>query len=123
LTTRDRLVLVLLLVDAAVLAMIELLYLPLRFDGYLLPDLGGFPFPITVVVAALTTPWLVSLAGKLSPRIGVAASPFVVWLLVLGVFGLAGPGADVVLIEDWRSLLLLACGALPTAVVLGGARA
>lgn len=122
-TTRDRLVLVLLLVDAAVLAVIELVYLPLRFDGYLLPDLGGFPFPVTVVVAALSTPWLVSLASKLSPRLGVAAAPFVVWLLVLGVVGLAGPGGDVVLIEDWRSLLLLACGALPTAVVLGGVRA
>jgi hypothetical protein len=123
LTTRDRLVFALLLVDAAVLAVLELIYLPLRFDGYLLPDLGGFPFPITAVAAALTTPWLVSLAGRLSTRIGVAAAPFVVWLLVLGVFGLAGPGGDVVLIEDWRSLLLLACGALPTAVVLGGVRA
>jgi hypothetical protein len=123
LTARDRLLLALLLVDAAVLAVLELVFLPLRFDGYLLPDLGGFPFPVTVLVAALTTPWLVSLAGRLSPRLGVAVSPFVVWLLVLGVIGLAGPGGDVVLIEDWRSLLLLACGALPTAVMLGGVRA
>jgi hypothetical protein len=30
-----------------------------------------------------------------------------------------GPGSDLVLIADWRSLLLFACGALPSAIVLG----
>ena len=62
------------------------------------------------------------LAGRLSPRLSVAASPLLVWLACIGVFGLAGPGGDQVLIEDWRSLLLLACGALPAAVVIGGPR-
>jgi hypothetical protein len=120
--TRDRLLFALLLADSAVLAAIELLYLPLRFDGFLLPDLGGFPLPVTVLLAALTTPWLVSVAGRLSPRLSVAASPLLVWLACVGVFGLAGPGGDQVLIEDWRSLLLLACGALPAALVIGGPR-
>lgn len=118
---RNWLFFALLLVDSVVLAVVELLFLPLRFDGYLLPDLGGFPLPVTVLVAALTTPWLVSMAGTLTDRLGLAVLPLVVWLLTLGVFGLAGPGGDLVLIQDWRSLLLLAAGALPAALALGGA--
>ena len=118
-TGRDRLLFALLLVDSVVLAVVELLFLPLRFDGYLLPDLAGFPLPVTVVVAALSTPWLVSMAGTLTDRLGMAALPLLVWLLSLGVFGLAGPGGDLVLLQDWRSLLLLAAGALPAALVLG----
>ena len=121
-TLKDRLLFGLLLVDTAVLAVLELAFLPLRFDGYLLPDLGGFPLPVTVVLAGVTMPWLVSTAGRLSPRLGVAAAPLVLWVVCLGVFGLAGPGGDLVLIEDWRSLLLLAAGALPGALVLGTTR-
>jgi hypothetical protein len=117
---RNRLFLVLLLVDSVVLAVIELLLLPLRFDGYLLPDLDGFPVPVTALVAGLTMPWLVSMARGLTDRLSVAVTPLLVWLLSLGVFGLAGPGGDLVLLQDWRSLLLLAAGALPAAIVLGG---
>ena len=120
---RDRLFFALLLFDSVLLAVVELLFLPLRFDGYLLPDLGGFPLPVTALLAALTTPWLVSMARKLTDRLSVSVAPLLVWILSLGVFGLAGPGGDLVLLQDWRSLLLLAAGALPTAVVLGGAPA
>ncbi|HEU5472100.1 MAG TPA: hypothetical protein VFV67_15720 [Actinophytocola sp.] len=119
---RDRLFLLVLLVDSAVLAALELLYLPLRFDGALLPDLGGVPLPVSALLAAFTLPVLVLLAGRISPRTVVAASPLLVWLLCVGVFGLAGPGGDRVLAEDWRALLLLAGGALPAAFTLGGVR-
>jgi hypothetical protein len=118
-TTRERLFLAVLVLDSVLLAGIELLYLPLRLDGFLLPDLGGFPLPLTVLLAAVTMPWLVSMAGRLSPRLSVAAAPLLVWLLCLGVFGLAGPGGDQVLIADWRTLLLLAAGALPAALMIG----
>jgi hypothetical protein len=43
----------------------------------------------------------------------------VVWLVALGVLGVAGPGGDVLLPADWRSALLLAGGLFPAAVVLG----
>ena len=119
-TWQGRLFLAVLLLDAVVLAVVELLFLPLRFDGYLLPDLDGFPFPVTAVLAGLTMPWLASMAKGLSDRLAVAVAPLLVWLASLGVFGLAGPGGDLVLLQDWRSLLLLAAGALPTAIVLGG---
>ena len=122
-TYRDRLLFALLLFDSVVLAIVELLFLPLRLDGYLLPDIGDFPFPITALLAALTMPLLVSVASRLTTRVGLAAAPLLVWILTLGVFGLAGPGGDTVLIEDWRSLLLLAAGALPAALTLGGVRA
>jgi hypothetical protein len=119
-TVRNWLTLAVLVVDAAVLAVVELLFLPLRFDGYVLPNLlGGFPVPASALVAALTTPWLVSVAGRLSPKLLVAAAPLLAWILVVAIFGMFGPGGDLVLISDWRSLLLFACGALPSAIVLG----
>ena len=76
--------------------------------------------PVTALLAAFTMPWLGSMARGLTDRLGLAVAPLLVWLLSLGVFGLAGPGGDMVLLDDWRSLLLLAAGALPTAIVLGG---
>jgi predicted membrane-bound mannosyltransferase len=119
-TLRGWLTLAVLVVDAMVLAVVELLFLPLRFDGYLLPDaLGGLPVPLSALLAALTTPWLVSVAGKIVPRLAVAAAPLIAWILVIAVFGVFGPGGDLVLVADWRSLLLFACGALPSAIVLG----
>lgn len=113
--------LLLLCFDAVVLAVIELMLLPLRLDGRLLPDLGGFPFPITALLAALTTPLLVSAATRIGSRVSVAGAPLFAWFAALIVLGLFGPGGDQVLIPDWRTLLLLAGGALPSAIVLGGA--
>lgn len=119
-TVRNSVVLAVLVVDAMVLAVVELAFLPLRFDGHVLPyTLGGIPVPVSALVAALTTPWLVSVAGRLSPRLLVAAAPLFGWLVAIAVFGLFGPGGDLVLIADWRSMLLFACGALPSALVLG----
>ena len=117
---RDWLTLAVLVLDAVVLAVVELLFLPLRFDGYLLPyTLGGLPVPVSALVAALTTPWLVTVAGRLSPRPLIAAAPLIGWILAVAVFGMFGPAGDLVLVADWRSLLLFACGALPSAIVLG----
>lgn len=116
-----------LLLLSAVLAVVELLYLPLRFDGALLPliDVGetfGYTlvFPISAVAAAVTMPWLVRRAGRISPRLLVAGSPLWVWLLCVLVSALPGPGGDSVLIQDWRALLLLGCGAFGGAIALGG---
>jgi hypothetical protein len=114
------LVFALLVVDAAVSAVVELFFLPLRFDGTLLPDLGGGPFPATAVLAAVGTPLMVRIAARLAPRLGVAGAPLAAWLATVLVFGFFGPGGDAVLVGDWRALLLLAGGALPAAVVLGG---
>jgi hypothetical protein len=111
--------LALLIADTVLLALLELFFLPLRFDGIVLPKLGDFPAPITVVLAAVTMPLLVLRTGKLV-RPGLSWIPLVIWVLVVMVMGLGGPGGDLVLLQDWRGLLLLAAGALPGALALGG---
>jgi hypothetical protein len=110
-----RITLVVLVFDAVALATVELFYLPLR--------VGATPLPITILLAAVTTPWLVRSAAELGgPRL-MAAVPLVVWLLAIGVLGVGGPGGDVLLAADWRSGLLLVGGTLPAAVALGRAMA
>lgn len=109
-----------LLVDTVLLAILELFFLPLRFSGAILPALGSWPFPVTVLLALVTTPLLVRTATRLvRPRL--AALPLLLWLASLLVFGVLGPGGDHVLVADWRMLLLVLCGALPAAAVLGRA--
>ena len=118
--------LLLLCVEAAALAVLETMFLPLRFDGTLLPKLGDFPFPIMIVVAAVTTPVLVSWAAELSERVVTAALPLIVWFLTLMVFGYLEPGGvprQVLLLQDWRGLLMFAGGALTGAVAVGAVMA
>ncbi|MCP2165627.1 hypothetical protein [Goodfellowiella coeruleoviolacea] len=115
----DRLLLALLVLDAVVLALLELFFLPLRLDGHLLPEAGDAPLPVTALVALVSTPWLVLTAARLRPKFSVAGAPLLAWLLTLLVFGIGGPGGDVVLLDDWRTLLLLGLGALPGAIALG----
>jgi hypothetical protein len=118
----DWLLLALLVVDSIALALLELFFLPLRFDGNLLPNWGAVEFPITVVVALVTMPWLISRAADVSARLLVAGAPLWAWLATIGVVGIVGP-ENQALLQDWRTLLLLACGALSAAVALGNALA
>lgn len=119
LTPSRLLLLALLAFDAALFGLLELFFLPLRLDGVVLPRLGDLPFPITIVLGAVTTPWLVSTAAKLV-RPGLSWVPLLVWVLTVLVFGLLGPGGDILLLPDWRALLLLGASALPSALALGG---
>ncbi|QGK68859.1 hypothetical protein GIY23_04255 [Allosaccharopolyspora coralli] len=107
----DRLLLGVLIVDAALLAVVEVMFLPLYW--------GAVPFPITAAVAAVTTPFLVVAAGKLGFGARGASAPLVAWFLTVFVVGVLGPGGDIVLLSDWRTLLLLAGGTVPSAVLLG----
>ena len=111
LTWDQRLLLTLLVLDTVLLAVLELFFLPLR--------IGVVPLPVTVVVGAVTTPWLVSTTARLV-RPGLSWVPLAVWVLVVFGVGMLGPGGDLVLIQDWRALLLLGASALPGAMVLGG---
>ncbi|WP_433268553.1 hypothetical protein ACQPZF_04540 [Actinosynnema sp. CS-041913] len=116
---RERLAIGALMAQAFVLAVLELFFLPLRLDGTLLPRVDDYPFPATVLVAIITTPLLVFGASQYADRALTAASPLLVWLGTLLFFGLFGIGGDVVLVNDWRTLLLFAGGALPGAVAVG----
>ncbi|MBB5852730.1 hypothetical protein ACFQ05_05510 [Amycolatopsis umgeniensis] len=119
LTPRQRWLLVLLSFDAFLLGLLELFFLPLRLDGVVLPELGDFPFPVTVVLAVITTPLLVRTTAKVV-RPSFSVIPLLVWVLVVLGMGVTGPGGDLVLIQDWRALLLIGGGALPGALALGG---
>jgi hypothetical protein len=118
----DWFLLVVLVIDSIALALLEMFFLPLRFDGTLLPDWGSWPFPVTVVVALITMPLLISRAADVSARLLVAGAPLWAWLVTIGVVGVVGT-ENMVLVEDWRTLLLLACGAMPAAVALGNSMA
>lgn len=115
----DRLALVGISAAAFVLAVLELFYLPLRLDGALLPELRDWPVPISPVVAVVTTPLLVVAASWHARRALTAASPLLVWVGTLLVLGVFGPGGDVLLLDDWRTLVLFAGGALPGAIAVG----
>lgn len=108
-----------LLVVSAVLAVFELFFLPLRFDGTLLPNLGGQPFPISALIAGVSMWWLVGEAGRVGRRAAVAGGPLWVWLGTLLLFVLIGPGGDRIVLSDWRMLLMLAAGAFPAAFRIG----
>lgn len=99
--------------DAVLLAVVELLFLPLR--------VGGWPLPVSILVAAVTTPRLVRAASELGGTGLAAVTPLAAWLATVLVFGTAGPGGDVLLPADWRSLVLLAGGMFPGAAALGRA--
>jgi len=111
-----------LVIDAIALALLEVFFLPLRFDGLLLPNWGAIPFPVMVVVALVTMPLLVSRAAGVSARLLVAGAPLWAWLVTIGVVGIVGP-ENMALLQDWRTLLLLACGTLPSALALGNSLA
>ncbi|SDJ32405.1 hypothetical protein SAMN05192558_10857 [Actinokineospora alba] len=108
-----------LLLLSVVLAVVELFFLPLRLDGRVLPNLASIPFPVTVLLAAFTMPWLVVAASRFSLRTAVAAGPLFAWLGTLLAFLLVAPGGDRIVLADWRTLLLLAAGAFPAAVKIG----
>jgi hypothetical protein len=92
------------LVAAALSAALELLLQPLY--------IGSVPAPVGTVLVLLTMPWLIHAAAEVSTATAVAASPLVVWVVVIGVLGFAGPGGDVLLPATWQSLLLLVAGLL-----------
>jgi hypothetical protein len=110
-----RLQLGLLVLDAVLLALLEMFYLPLRLS----PERGGWMLPVSIVLAALSTPLLVVAGARLTTRLLVATAPLSAWVLTIGGIGLDGPGGDVVLPQDYRTLLLFAAGMLPSGVLIG----
>lgn len=123
----DRFMLAVLTLDAAALAILELFFLPLRVN-----DLGSpatlswvphafytWPIPVSIVLAALTTPLLVSQAGHYANNTFSVGTPLFCWLFVCMLVGVGGPGGDLVLLADWRTVVFLLLGALSGAAALG----
>jgi hypothetical protein len=105
------LVLGVLFVDTILLAVLEVMYVTLT--------IGGKPFPVSAVVALVTTPWLVRRAGELAIGTPGAALVFLGWAVVVTVLGLGGPGGDILLPGTWQSIVLILAGLFPGALALG----
>ncbi|HZZ49999.1 MAG TPA: hypothetical protein VFE65_24170 [Pseudonocardia sp.] len=116
----DRIVLVILMFDAVLLALFELM-----FVSY---TVGAIPIPISAVVALLTNPWLIRAAGGLrsSGRLAICG-PYLAWLVIVLVGGFTGPGGDMLMpvvtplwqLSNLSVLLLIVLGMVPGAYVLG----
>jgi hypothetical protein len=106
----DVVLMALLCVFSAVEALAGVFYLPLWWHGN--------PFPITALICGAANVVVMALAMGVSRRFGVA--PLITWLLVCVAALFPGPGGDRLLLfagDDWRALLLLACGAVPAVLV------
>lgn len=120
----DPLTLAVLVLDAVLLAIVELFFLPLRVSdlgraGSWLPALHSWPVPISILLALVTTPLLVLAAGRYADGTFGVGLPLFGWLAVCLVLGLGSPGGGVVLLADWRSIVFLLAGALSGAAALG----
>lgn len=93
-----------LVLDAVLLGWSEVAWLSLR--------VGTVPAPVSVLVAAVTTPLLVRAADRLWPGTRVALVPMVVWLLVVVVPGLWSPAGPGMFPPDWRGIVLVGAGLL-----------
>ncbi|MCW0216151.1 MAG: hypothetical protein OJJ54_22605 [Pseudonocardia sp.] len=92
------------LVASALLAVAELLYQPTY--------VGTVPVPLGTLLILGTMPAMIRGAATVGATPLVAGSPLLVWLVVVGVLGLGGPGGDVMLPETWQSLVLIVAALL-----------
>ncbi|MFF0542860.1 hypothetical protein ACWEVD_29110 [Nocardia thailandica] len=99
-----------LLFDAALSLALEVLFLPLYR--------GSVPIPVTALLAGVVNVALVHGMTTVTSRPGFLAAPLVVWTLGFLVCASSGPGGDIMLGSDWRTLLLLFCGLIPPLVYL-----
>lgn len=100
-----RATVVVLVLDAILLALTELAWLTLR--------VGTLPLPLSALVAAVTTPLLVRAADRLRPGARAAVLPLAAWTVTVLVVGMWSPAGGGVLPADGRAILLLAAGLVP----------
>lgn len=96
------LLIVVLIVDAVVTLILEVLYLPLY--------IGGVAVPLAALVAAPVNVALVWAAATVTTRSTVLFLPIAAWLAAFLIAASRGPGGDVPLRSDLPTLLLFLCG-------------
>lgn len=106
----SRTTLALLTFDGFLCAVLSVLFLP----AYI----GTTPFPLSILVAAVVNLLLVLGARKFTDRALGAALPLFGWLFGFGLCVIGGPGGDVLVFEDWRTLLLFVAALLPAGLYL-----
>ncbi|MEJ2867503.1 hypothetical protein WCD74_06980 [Actinomycetospora sp. OC33-EN08] len=98
-------VLAVVLLDVALLALTEVAWLTLQ--------VGTVPLPVSILVAAVTTPLAVRVVDRCFPGSRVVFAPLVVWTVVVVVFGFWSPTGTGTFPPDWRPLVLVASGLFP----------
>ncbi|PXX68807.1 hypothetical protein DFR70_102493 [Nocardia tenerifensis] len=104
------LILAILVIDAFLTLAIEVLYLP----AYL----GATAFPLAGVLAGLVNVLLVLGVRAVSTRAAAMFLPLAAWAFGFLVCASTGPGGDIMLASDWRTVLLLFCGLVPPLVYI-----
>ncbi|MEE2034527.1 hypothetical protein [Rhodococcus chondri] len=104
----------LLVADGALCAVLSVFYLGLY--------IGGVPFPITILLAAVINLLLVMAVRTETGSLGTAAWPLLAWVVGFGLCLLGGPGGDMVVVADWRILLLPIAALAPAGFYLFSAR-
>ncbi len=107
-------VVVLLVISGGLCAMLSVFYLGLY--------IGGVPFPVVIVLAAVMNLLLVAATRTETGSLSRAALPLVAWGVVFLLCLAGGPGGDQVVVADWRLLLLPVAALAPAAVYLFSAR-
>jgi hypothetical protein len=98
-------------VVAAWLALVEVLWLPLR--------VGGFPLPLSIPAAVAGNLLLVTLTHRSTGSRVAAVLPAVVWLAVVIPASQERAEGDLVLTGGWRGLAFLLLGVLGASVAVG----
>jgi hypothetical protein len=101
----DRATLGVLVFDGFLSAVLGVLFLPTY--------IGAIAFPISAVVSGLVNVALVFGARTITGPNRRAGWPLVGWGVGFLLCAMGGPGGDVLLIESWPTLLLLALGLGP----------
>ncbi|WP_245665500.1 hypothetical protein [Nocardia sienata] len=95
---------VVLIVDAVITSVLEVLYLPFY--------LGSVAVPLAALIAAPVNVALVWAAATVTTRSTVLFLPIAAWLAVFLIAASRGPGGDVPLRNDLPTLLLFLCGSV-----------
>ena len=104
------LVVALLVLNGVLCLVLAVLYLPLY--------IGSLAFPISAVLAGAANIGLIALGRWTTDRLALLSLPLAAWLLGFCVCMSSGPGGDVMLLIEWRTLLLFVGGVVPPAVLL-----
>lgn len=101
----DRVTLGVLVFDGFLSAVLGVLFLPTY--------LGAVAFPISALLSGLVNVALVVIARTITGPTRRAGWPLVGWGAGFLLCAVGGPGGDVLLVQSWQSLLLLAFGLVP----------
>lgn len=94
-----------LVLDALITLFLEVLYLPTYINTV--------AFPLSAILAGVINVLLVMGVRSITHRVGAMILPVAAWTFGFLLCSVTGPGGDILLGSDWRTVLLLFCGLVP----------